>query len=145
MSDPGTSPPAGGATTTAPKGITPASTPGGRGGFLSDLIVELGFADAAAVEQAVTAARVPGRTVSRVLVGCKGPAGARAFFARLQDAMVKVSRDRPVSAALDYGICALGDAATPEQALKLAIGNIGAAESSAPPTAGAIAEGGATP
>jgi hypothetical protein len=52
---------------TAPRGITPPSTPGGRPDFLSDVIVELGFADRETVEQAVREART-GTTVSRVLV-----------------------------------------------------------------------------
>src|SRR5919106_2611890 len=52
---------------TAPKGITPPSG-GGRSGFLSDVIVELGFASRETVEQAVRAARSPGSTVARVLV-----------------------------------------------------------------------------
>jgi type II secretion system (T2SS) protein E len=41
---------------------------GGRSGFLSDVIVELGFASRETVEQAVRAARSPGSTVARVLV-----------------------------------------------------------------------------
>jgi predicted nucleic acid-binding Zn-ribbon protein len=40
----------------------------GRRGFLSDVIVELGFATRETVEQAVRAARSPGTTVARVLV-----------------------------------------------------------------------------
>ena len=51
-----------------PKGITPPSAPGGRSGFLSDVIVELGFADSATVEQAVDRARRLGTTDARVLV-----------------------------------------------------------------------------
>ena len=50
------------------KGITPPSRPGGREGFLSDVIVELGFADQATVEQAVRAARSPGATMDGVLL-----------------------------------------------------------------------------
>ncbi|HEU0023479.1 MAG TPA: hypothetical protein VFQ12_02530 [Thermoleophilaceae bacterium] len=53
---------------TPPRGITPPTTPGGRPGFLSDVIVELGFADRATVETAVRTARSPGTTVARVLV-----------------------------------------------------------------------------
>jgi hypothetical protein len=48
--------------------VIPPSAPGGRAGFLSDVIVELGFAEREAVEQAVRAARSPGTTVARVLV-----------------------------------------------------------------------------
>ena len=51
-----------------PKGVSPPSAGGARSGFLSDVIVELGFADRETVEQAVRAARSPGSTVARVLV-----------------------------------------------------------------------------
>jgi hypothetical protein len=51
----------------APKGVIQSSG-GGRSGFLSDVIVELGFASRETVEQAVRAARSPGTTVARVLV-----------------------------------------------------------------------------
>jgi Type II secretion system (T2SS), protein E, N-terminal domain len=50
-----------------PTGVVPP-TGGGRSGFLSDVIVELGFASRETVEQAVRAARSPGSTVARVLV-----------------------------------------------------------------------------
>jgi hypothetical protein len=50
------------------KGLTAPSQPGGRPGFLSDVIVELGMVEASTVEDAVNAARVPGRTVARILV-----------------------------------------------------------------------------
>jgi len=50
-----------------PTGIVPP-TGGGHSGFLSDVIVELGFASRETVEQAVRAARSPGSTVARVLV-----------------------------------------------------------------------------
>ena len=50
-----------------PTGLVPP-TGGGRSGFLSDVIVELGFASRETVEQAVRAARSPGSTVARVLV-----------------------------------------------------------------------------
>lgn len=51
----------------AAAGITRPSSPGGRPDFLSDVIVELGFARRETVEQAVREAR-SGTTVSRVLV-----------------------------------------------------------------------------
>jgi Type II secretion system (T2SS), protein E, N-terminal domain len=50
-----------------PTGVVPP-TGSGRSGFLSDVIVELGFASRETVEQAVRAARSPGSTVARVLV-----------------------------------------------------------------------------
>jgi Type II secretion system (T2SS), protein E, N-terminal domain len=55
----------------APPGVTPPTATGGRSGFLSDVIVELGFATEETVEQAVRAARSPGTTVARVLVEMK--------------------------------------------------------------------------
>ncbi len=49
-------------------GITQPSHPGGRGGFLSDVIVELGFASSEDVDGAVTEARQPGKLFERILV-----------------------------------------------------------------------------
>ena len=51
-----------------PPGVAAPVAAGGRNGFLSDVIVELGFATRETVEQAVRAARSPGTTVARVLV-----------------------------------------------------------------------------
>jgi hypothetical protein len=51
----------------APPGVTPPGS-GARSGFLSDVIVELGFAPREAVDKAVRAARSPGTTVTRVLL-----------------------------------------------------------------------------
>ena len=51
-----------------PPGVAAPLTAGGRDGFLSDVIVELGFATPETVEQAVRAARSPGTTVARVLL-----------------------------------------------------------------------------
>ncbi|HVD57953.1 MAG TPA: hypothetical protein VNC17_14010 [Thermoleophilaceae bacterium] len=56
---------------TPPPGVTPPSAASGREGFLSDVIVELGFASAETVEEAVRAARSPGTTVAHVLVETK--------------------------------------------------------------------------
>ena len=50
------------------KGVTPPTNPSGTGGFLSDVIVELGFADAETVDRAVEGARQPGRTVDLILL-----------------------------------------------------------------------------
>ena len=58
---------AGTATPPPPKGVVPPTEPGGRSGFLSDVIVELGFATSDAVEDAVREAR-SGSTVAQVLV-----------------------------------------------------------------------------
>src|SRR3954471_15825435 len=61
------SPEASTATPPPPKGVVPPTEPGGRSGFLSDVIVELGFATSDAVEEAVREAR-SGSTVAQVLV-----------------------------------------------------------------------------
>lgn len=50
------------------EGVVPPSAAGGRSGFLSDVLIELGFADRESVEHAVRAARSPGTTVARALV-----------------------------------------------------------------------------
>jgi Type II secretion system (T2SS), protein E, N-terminal domain len=49
-------------------GVTHASRPGGRTGFLSDVIVELGFIDAEASARAVEEGRVNGKAVTDVLL-----------------------------------------------------------------------------
>ncbi len=53
---------------TATRGIIAPTVPGGRGGFLSDVIVELGFASREDVDRAVDDAREEGKQVSSVLV-----------------------------------------------------------------------------
>jgi diguanylate cyclase (GGDEF)-like protein len=62
-----------------------------------------------------------------VLVGCKGQAGAAAFFDRFKDALGRVMRARPVGVGVAYGALALEGAASPEQALELAEEAAGAA------------------
>jgi type IV pilus assembly protein PilB len=49
-------------------GVTPPSRRGGSGRFLTDVITELGFADAARVEEAVETARTSGQTPEMVLL-----------------------------------------------------------------------------
>jgi regulator of replication initiation timing len=49
-------------------GITPPSMPGRQGAFLSDIIVELGFADREVVEDAVPAAASAGKTIGRFML-----------------------------------------------------------------------------
>jgi Type II secretion system (T2SS), protein E, N-terminal domain len=49
-------------------GVTPPSLSGASGRFLSDILVELGFVDAAQAEHAVAAARNPGQTPEKVLL-----------------------------------------------------------------------------
>jgi hypothetical protein len=62
IAGPGNGPPLSG------PGVTPPSLSGAGRRFLSDILVELGFVDAAAAEQAVEAARHPGQTPEKVLL-----------------------------------------------------------------------------
>ena len=48
-------------TSTGAGGITQPSHAGGRGGFLSDVVLELGFANSEDIERAVAEAREPGK------------------------------------------------------------------------------------
>jgi diguanylate cyclase (GGDEF)-like protein len=64
--------------------------------------------------------RVGANQFGVVLVGCKGPEGAQAFFDRFKFAMDKVKGGRPVEPEVTYGAYALAEAASAEQALDLA-------------------------
>jgi diguanylate cyclase (GGDEF)-like protein len=64
--------------------------------------------------------RVGEASFATVLVGCKGPEGASAFFDRFQEALAKVAGDRPVEVKASYGAQPLAGAASPEQALERA-------------------------
>ncbi len=60
--------PAAGAAFLGAHGVTPASTPGGRAGFLSDVIVELGYAERAIVDEAVEQSRRAGKMADAILL-----------------------------------------------------------------------------
>lgn len=64
--------------------------------------------------------RVGANQFGVVLVGCKGPEGAKAFFDRFEFALDKVKGGRPVEPEVTYGALSLADAASAEQALDLA-------------------------
>lgn len=64
--------------------------------------------------------RVGANQFGVVLVGCKGPEGAKAFFDRFQFALDKVKGGRPVEPEVTYGALSLADAQSAEQALDLA-------------------------
>jgi diguanylate cyclase len=64
--------------------------------------------------------RVGETTFATVLVGCKGPEGARAFFARFNEAFGRVTSGRPVEVRVSYGAEPLAEAESPEQALDAA-------------------------
>ncbi len=58
--------------------------------------------------------------IASVLVGCKGKAGADAFFARFQDSFAHVTSSRPTTLTVTYGVRNLGDADSGEDALAAA-------------------------
>jgi diguanylate cyclase (GGDEF)-like protein len=62
--------------------------------------------------------RVGEASFASVLVGCKGPEGAQAFFDRFTEAFGRVASSRPVKVQVTYGARPLADAASPEQALE---------------------------
>ena len=53
-----------------------------------------------------------------VLVGCKGQAGADAFFGRFQHALARVTSERPATLEVAYAVLRLGKAESPEEALR---------------------------
>ena len=64
--------------------------------------------------------RVGATCFATVLVGCKGPEGAQAFFDRFQVAFRRIVGSRPVEVTVTYGARALADAESPEAALEAA-------------------------
>jgi diguanylate cyclase (GGDEF)-like protein len=84
---------------------------------------ELLLRDAAEVmEEAIRRTDHAGRlgedVYGAVLVGCKGPAGADAFFERFQHALGRVTSERPATLEVAYAVLALGKAESPEEALR---------------------------
>jgi diguanylate cyclase (GGDEF)-like protein len=53
-----------------------------------------------------------------VLVGCKGPEGADAFFERFKHALARVTSGRPATLEVAYAVLALGKCESPEEALR---------------------------
>lgn len=64
--------------------------------------------------------RVGETTFATVLVGCKGPEGAQAFFERFKVAFGRVVGSRPVEVGATYGAVALAECESPEAALEAA-------------------------
>jgi diguanylate cyclase (GGDEF)-like protein len=92
-------------------------------GDVGDGLKELLLKDAAEVlESAARRSDHLGRlgddTLGAVLVGCKGPQGAEAFYARVEEAIARVTDERPASLELEHSIKALGECESPEQALE---------------------------
>ena len=88
-----------------------------------DGVAELLLRDAAdVIEEAIRrsdhAGRVSEDLYGAVLVGCKGQEGADAFFDRFQHALGRATAERPATFDLAYSVLALGQAESPEDALK---------------------------
>jgi diguanylate cyclase (GGDEF)-like protein len=71
-----------------------------------------------AIRRSDHAGRLAEDLFGAVLVGCKGPAGAEAFFERFSDALARVTRERPANLELAYALVALGEVDSPEAALE---------------------------
>jgi GGDEF domain-containing protein len=73
-----------------------------------------------AIRRSDHAGRLADDAFGVVLVGCKGRAGADAFFARFGQALARVTYGRPASPEVSYAVVPLGDCESPEQALEQA-------------------------
>jgi diguanylate cyclase (GGDEF)-like protein len=71
-----------------------------------------------AIRKSDHAGRLADDAFGVVLVGCKGRAGADAFFARFGQALARVTYGRPASPEVSYAVCALADCESPEQAIE---------------------------
>ena len=92
-------------------------------GRLGEPVSELLLKDAAEVmEEAIRRSDHAGRIAEDVygalLVGCKGPVGAEAFFERFSEALSRATRERPATLELAYALVALGEVDSPEAALE---------------------------
>jgi diguanylate cyclase (GGDEF)-like protein len=74
-----------------------------------------------AIRRSDHAGRLGDDTFGTVLVGCKGREGADAFYARFEQALARVNKQRPKTLELAHSIKALGDCESPEQALEEAL------------------------
>jgi diguanylate cyclase (GGDEF)-like protein len=95
-------------------------------GDVGDGLKELLLKDAAevlesAIRRSDHAGRLDEDSLGVVLVGCKGAEGAEAFFARVEEALARVTQERPASPELAHSIKALGECDSPEQALQEAL------------------------
>lgn len=98
-----------------------AATRDSYGEAMADLILkDVSEAMRATVRRTDHLGRVGDASFATVLVGCKGPEGATAFFSRFQEALAKVVTGRPVEVEVTYGAQGLAGAASPEQALERA-------------------------
>jgi diguanylate cyclase (GGDEF)-like protein len=91
------------------------------GEAMADLVMkDVAEALRATIRRTDYVGRVGANQFGVVLVGCKGPEGAKAFFDRFQDSLAKIMRGRPVQAEVTYGAHSLAESASAEQALDLA-------------------------
>jgi diguanylate cyclase (GGDEF)-like protein len=91
------------------------------GEAMADLILkDVSEAWRATVRRTDHLGRVGEASFGTVLVGCKGPEGANAFFNRFREALAKVVSGRPVEVEASYGAQPLAGSASPEQALERA-------------------------
>ena len=112
-----------------------------HGSALADLILkDVSEAFAAGVRRTDHLARVDEDALAVVLVGCKGPDGARAFLTRVERSVERAAAARPVSAGLAYGIQELAGSGSAAEALELSLLAARAGELSAPLAAAAAEE-----
>lgn len=72
----------------------------------------------AAIRRSDHAGRLADDSFGVVLVGCKGLAGAEAFFARFEQALERVMLERPCSLQVEFSVKALGACDSPDAALQ---------------------------
>jgi diguanylate cyclase (GGDEF)-like protein len=84
------------------------------------LLKEAGEVLESAIRRSDHAGRLSDDTLGVLLVGCKGPQGADAFYTRFQQALARVTDERPASLDVGYSVKALGDCDSPEAVLQAA-------------------------
>ena len=84
------------------------------------LLKDAGEVLEAAIRRSDHAGRLSDDSFGVVLVGCKGRAGADAFYSRFQQALARATQERPSSLELSYSVKALGDCDSPEAVLQQA-------------------------
>jgi diguanylate cyclase (GGDEF)-like protein len=91
------------------------------GAAMAELILkDLSEALGATIRRTDHLGRVGETTFATVLVGCKGPEGAQAFFERFKVAFGRVAGTRPVDVGASYGAVALAESESPDAALEAA-------------------------
>ena len=78
----------------------------------------------AAIRRSDHAGRLAEDALGVVLVGCKGREGAEAFYGRFQQALARVTRERPATPEVGHSIRSLAQCDSPDQALEEAEGAV---------------------